>query len=93
MLYAVKSRASYTEIGNKKDYISCCDFKFHAILRSSDNTIDKIMILILIYQYYDGYNRYLSNNKYSYLWLIFSTDPFSYPLLSDDSSADKKKIG
>ena len=31
MLYAVKSRASYTEIGNKKDYISRCGFKFHAI--------------------------------------------------------------
>ena len=26
-----------TEIGNKKDYISCRDFKFHAILRSSDS--------------------------------------------------------
>ena len=32
-----KTRASYTEIGNKKDYISCCDSKFHAIRRSSDN--------------------------------------------------------
>ena len=30
VLYAVKSRASYTEIGNKKDYISWCDLKFHA---------------------------------------------------------------
>ena len=36
MLCAVKSRASHTEIGNKKDYISCCDFKFHAIWRSSE---------------------------------------------------------
>ena len=25
-----------TEIGNKKDYISCCDSKFHAIRRSSE---------------------------------------------------------
>ena len=33
----MKSRASYTEIGNKKDYISCCDLKFHAIRWSSDN--------------------------------------------------------
>ena len=32
-----KSRAGNTEIGNKKDYISCCDSKFHAILRSLDN--------------------------------------------------------
>ena len=30
VLYAVKNRASYTEIGNKKYYISCCDSKFHA---------------------------------------------------------------
>ena len=39
MLYPVKSRASYTEIGNEKDYISWCDFKFHATLRSSDNSM------------------------------------------------------
>ena len=31
VLYAVKSKASYTEIGNNKDYISCCDSRFHAI--------------------------------------------------------------
>ena len=34
-----KSRTGNTEIGNKKDHISCCDFKFHAILRSSDNIL------------------------------------------------------
>ena len=33
-LNSCKKQASY---GNKKDYISCCDFKFHVIGRSSDN--------------------------------------------------------
>ena len=36
-----KSRASYTEIGSMKDYISCCDYKFRAILRSSDNSDER----------------------------------------------------
>ena len=28
-----------TEMGNKQDYISCCDSKFHAIRQSSDNSV------------------------------------------------------
>ena len=46
VLYAIKSRASCTEIGNKKDYISCCNFKFHPILLSSDNIVIIIINII-----------------------------------------------
>ena len=34
-----KSRAGYTEIGNKKDYISCCDFHLIMLLSDHQTTI------------------------------------------------------
>ena len=33
-----QSRVSYTEIGNKKDYISCCDFTLYGDHRTTDYT-------------------------------------------------------
>ena len=36
-----------TEIGNKKDYIACCDSKFHAIQRSSELCLS----LYRVYEY------------------------------------------
>ena len=42
-MYNINNIDNNTEIGNKKDYISFCDFKFHAILRSSDNFDDQLL--------------------------------------------------
>ena len=43
-----KSRAGNIEIGNKRDYISCYDSKFHAIRRSSDNLWNLYIQVVLI---------------------------------------------
>ena len=49
--YSVKNRNNNnTEIGNNNDYISCCYFKFHAILRSSDNWFFYLVSCIYIFK-------------------------------------------